>query len=117
MFDARADRMQAMRGPRAGAKERSPGQRIAALRAELERELRALSRASGALAGGAVPSAVELEHAREPDRDEKLAPWREVREAFDKVATLLTALERVKFPPRVPGQSRPPRGPRIPRGD
>jgi hypothetical protein len=84
---------------------------VAGLRAELERALRELSRASAALAAlaGAVPSAVELEHARDADRDAKLVPWRDVREAHDKVSTLLTVLERVKFPPKAPRAPRAPR--------
>ncbi len=113
MFGARNDKVQAERGPRgrAGSRERGPGERVAALRAELERALRELSRASAALgaSGGAVPSAVELEHLRDEARDEKLMPWRDVREAHDKVATLLTVIERVKFPPKVPRAPREPR--------
>lgn len=117
MFGARNERVHAERGPRArsASRERGPGERVAALRAELERALRELSRTSAALGalGGAVPSAVELEHLRDEARDEKLAPWRDVREAHDKVATLLTVLERVKFPPRVPREPRPPRPDRL----
>jgi hypothetical protein len=113
MFGARSDKVKSARGVggSAGSRERGPGARVAGLRAELERALRELSRASAALAasGGAVPSAVELEHARDADRDAKLAPWFEVREAHDKVSTLLTVIERVKFPPK------PPRAPREPR--
>jgi hypothetical protein len=52
---------------------------------------------------------VELEHARDADRDAKLVPWRDVREAHDKVSTLLTVLERVKFPPKAPRAPRAPR--------
>ena len=113
MFGARNEKVHAERGPRgrAGSRERGPGERVAALRAELERALRELSRASAALgaAGGAVPSAVELEHLRDEARDVKLAPWRDVREAHDKVATLLTVIERVKFPPKAPRAPREPR--------
>ena len=52
---------------------------------------------------------LELEHLRDEARDAKLAPWRDVREAHDKVATLLTVIERVKFPPKAPRAPREPR--------
>ena len=64
-----------------------------------------------------MPSAVELEHLRDEARDEKLMPWRDVREAHDKVASLLTVIERVKFPPKLPRAPREAREPRAPRPD